>query len=99
MDERRQSERVEIEQSTTFEVAGESFTATIKDVSFGGTLLVSGHRPKLGASIVLADPRLGRVSGSVIRHTDDGFAVALEQDADSAVYALKSITLDKIDNE
>ena len=56
----------------------EDHTLTTRDISCGGALVDSKTRSPVGSSIVCYFDHLGRVSATVVRHTETGFAVQFQ---------------------
>lgn len=72
-------------------VDGMPILLKISDISYGGLNVVCDARPEVGADIVLGMGADQTLNGIVVRHTDDGIAIALEKEAASAKFALANI--------
>ena len=46
-----------------------------ENISCGGALVRSEHRPRIGTKVVCYFDGLGRVSATVVRHTEEGFGI------------------------
>ena len=55
----------------------ENTLATV-NISCGGALVKSKTKPELGSQVVVYLDELGRVQGTVVRHTDEGFALSFK---------------------
>ncbi len=85
MSEKRQFERAHFDGEVQITVAGgEQFTAQVRDLSVGGTYILSEHRPAFGSEVTLSMrlPALtergkgpGILNGLVRWNRDDGFGV------------------------
>lgn len=74
--DRRRNRRIEIEIKGRFlDEKSEDNSLVTKNISCGGALIDSCNRPPIGARIVCYLDNLGRVSASVTRRTETGFAV------------------------
>lgn len=93
---KKRASRIGVGRTTHIIIGNFSYDVEILDISFGGVLLQSSQRPELGTEIELKDEHLGAITGKVVRHCDEGFAVQAETNEDMAQYALKSITFDMI---
>ena len=85
MSEKRQFERAQFDGEVQVTVAGgEQFSALVRDLSVGGTYILSEHKPAFGTEVTLSMrlPALAErgkgagTLGGVVRWTrDDGFGV------------------------
>lgn len=74
--DRRRNRRIEIEIKGRFlDEKSEDNSLVTKNISCGGALIESHNRPATGSRIVCYLDNLGRVSASVTRRTETGFAV------------------------
>lgn len=73
--DRRLHKRVELILNGRFLHNGADHTFITANVSCGGAVVQARAIPEIGRSVVCYFDDLGRVSGSVSRHTEDGFAV------------------------
>jgi len=76
--DRRRHYRVSLQLNGRFLLDGSDHTFLTRNVSCGGANLESAAVPDVGARVVCYFDDLGRVSGEVIRHTEDGFAVSFQ---------------------
>lgn len=74
--ERRRYERFPLGVSSPYATIGPWTGAVVGDLSTGGARIRAELRPALGTTVMLALAPDLLASGSVVRHTDDGFAVA-----------------------
>lgn len=58
--------------------ASEEHSLISRDISCGGGCFSSASIPDIGSQIVCYIDELGRIVGEVVRHTDDGFAIAFK---------------------
>lgn len=56
----------------------EEHSLMCRNLSCGGALFSSASKPPLNTQIVCYIDELGRIVGNVVRHTDDGFAIAFK---------------------
>lgn len=74
--DKRRNRRIAIEIKGRFlDDKSEDNSLITKNISCGGALIASNHRPPVGTRIVCYFDNLGRVSASITRLTDDGFAI------------------------
>lgn len=73
--DRRRHKRVELRLNGRFLHNGADHTFVSANVSCGGAVVQAHAIPEIGAAVVCYFDDLGRVSGEISRHTDDGFAV------------------------
>ena len=73
--DRRLHKRVELVLNGRFLHEGADHTFITANVSCGGAVVKAHAIPHVGAPVVCYFDDLGRVSGQVARHTEDGFAV------------------------
>lgn len=74
--DRRRHKRVDLELHGRFlDDESEDHSLKTVNISCSGALLATSSRPAINASIVCYFDDLGRVAATVVRHTDDGFAV------------------------
>ena len=64
-----------VEGECTFEIDGRTLTAGLENLSLGGALVKSGELPETGAVVSFTLPHTGTIKGTVVRRTDDGFAL------------------------
>lgn len=76
--DRRRHKRVELALNGRFLHDGTDHTFITANVSCGGAVVQAHAIPKIDASVVCYFDDLGRVSGKVVRHTEDGFAVEFQ---------------------
>ena len=76
--DRRRYQRVALKLPGRFLHEGADHTFVTKDVSCGGAHLEAVAIPDIGTKIVCYFEDLGRVSAILVRHTENGFAVAFE---------------------
>ncbi len=93
---KKRASRIGVGRTTHIIIGNFSYDVEILDISFGGVLLQSNQRPELGTEIELKDEHLGAISGTVVRHCEEGFAIQADANEEMAQYALKSITFDMI---
>ena len=92
--ENERMSRIDIGREIKMEVDGKEFLGSVLNVSFGGSLLRCDERPSLGATVTLKDEFSGNIQGTVVRHTDEGFALSLGENEESANFALRAISFD-----
>lgn len=73
--DRRLHKRVELSLNGRFLHDGTDHTFITANVSCGGAVVRAHAIPEIGAPVVCYFDDLGRVSGQITRHTEDGFAV------------------------
>ena len=73
--DRRRHKRVELSLNGRFLHEGADHTFVTANVSCGGAVVRARAIPEIGADVVCYFDDLGRVSGTVSRHAEDGFAV------------------------
>ena len=76
--DRRRHYRVSLKLNGRFLHDGTDHTFLTQNISCGGANVESAAVPNIGTRVVCYFDDLGRVSGEVIRLTDDGFAVAFQ---------------------
>lgn len=76
--DRRRHYRVSLKLHGRFLHDGSEHTFLTQNVSCGGASVESAAIPALGTRVVCYFDDLGRVSGEVIRNTEDGFAVTFQ---------------------
>ena len=76
--DRRRHKRVELSLNGRFLHDGADHTFLTANVSCGGAIVQARAIPQVGAAVVCYFDDLGRVSGEVVRHTEDGFAVTFK---------------------
>ena len=76
--DRRRHKRVELSLNGRFLHDGADHTFLTANVSCGGAIVQARAIPEVGAAVVCYFDDLGRVSGEVVRHTEDGFAVTFK---------------------
>lgn len=76
--DRRRHKRVELNLNGRFLHDGADHTFLTANVSCGGAIVQARAIPEVGSPVVCYFDDLGRVSGEVVRHTDDGFAVTFK---------------------
>lgn len=76
--DRRRHKRVELNLNGRFLHDGADHTFLTANVSCGGAIVRARAVPEVGAGVVCYFDDLGRVSGEVVRHTEDGFAVVFK---------------------
>ena len=75
--DRRRNQRMKVELDGRFLMpAGEDHSLKTVDLSCGGALIAASARPDIGDQVICYFDDLGRVSSTVVRHTDEGFAVS-----------------------
>ena len=57
------------------DASSEEHAMVTQDISCAGAHLITPHRPAVGETVVLYLDELGRVAGTVVRHTQHGFGV------------------------
>lgn len=55
--------------------SSEEYSMVTQDISCAGAHVITPHRPDVGETVVLYLDELGRVAGTVVRHTQHGFGV------------------------
>ncbi|MEL7030839.1 MAG: PilZ domain-containing protein [Pseudomonadota bacterium] len=76
--DRRRHYRVSLKLNGRFLHEGADHTFLTQNISCGGAVVEAAAVPGIGTRVVCYFDDLGRVSGEVIRTTDDGFAVAFQ---------------------
>lgn len=79
--DRRRHHRVELRLGGRFLHDGVDHSLQTIDVSCGGAHVLSAVMPAIGERIICYFDDLGRVSGEVVRHLEDGFALFFEASA------------------
>ena len=75
--DRRRAQRIDLVLTGRFMTSDqEDYGMQTRNVSCGGALFLSAHKPQPGERVVCYIDGLGRVDGYVARVTDDGFAAA-----------------------
>lgn len=93
MDERRHHKnRIQIGTELNVQLGDDSIPVRVLNVSFGGVLVGTDARPPLGTEVKVTGYNMGPVSGNVVRHEDNGFAVDLGDSVEAAQFAVQSIT-------
>ncbi len=73
--DRRRHQRVELRLNGRFLHEGHDHTFLTQNVSCGGAMVEARALPEIGTSVVCYFDDLGRVTGHVVRHIEQGFAV------------------------
>jgi len=76
--DRRRHYRVSLKLNGRFLHEGSDHTFLTQNISCGGASVASAAIPVIGTRVVCYFDDLGRVSGEVIRKTDEGFAVTFQ---------------------
>lgn len=89
--ERRERPRYSVSSGCLFDVAGESHGGVLVEVSASGAFVETSHRLPLGTLVVLTHETGGRICGSVVRLTPEGFGMAFDLGEPSVTFALRTI--------
>jgi PilZ domain len=91
VEERRERPRYGVSSGCFFEVKGNNYGATLVEVSASGAFLATKHRLALGTLVVLNHETGGRICGSIVRLTSQGFGMAFDLGEPSVTFALRTI--------
>jgi hypothetical protein len=89
--ERRERPRYSVSSGCVFDVGGDSHGGTLVEVSASGAFVETHLRLALGTLVVLTHETGGRICGSVVRLSADGFGMAFDLGEPSVTFALRTI--------
>jgi hypothetical protein len=89
--ERRERPRYSVSSGCLYDVAGESHGGLLIEVSASGAFVQTDNHLPLGTLVVLTHETGGRICGSVVRLTPEGFGMAFDLGEPSVSFALRSI--------
>jgi PilZ domain len=89
--ERRERPRYSVSSGCLFEIAGQNHGGLLVEVSASGAFVQTTNRLQLGTLVVLTHETGGRICGSVVRLTADGFGMAFDLGEPSVTFALRTI--------
>ncbi len=89
--ERRERPRYSVSSGCLFEMDGHQHGGTLIEVSASGAFIETAQRLALGTLIVLTHKTGGRICGSVVRLSADGFGMAFDLGEPSVTFALRTI--------
>jgi hypothetical protein len=80
--EHRRDQRVKVTLRGRYMLAdGREFPCRTVDISAGGVAIVGAIKGRIGERVVVYLDRVGRVEGTIVRHFDGCFAIALRASA------------------
>jgi hypothetical protein len=89
--ERRERPRYSVSSGCVFEIDGQRHGGTLVEVSASGAFIETAERLALGTLVVLTHETGGRICGSVVRLSADGFGMAFDLGESSVTFALRTI--------
>ncbi len=76
--EKRHHRRADIVNAASMITGGERVACTLRNLSAGGTAVLSELKPDIGRDVILYIDNLGRMRGHVTRHLEDGVSIEFE---------------------
>jgi hypothetical protein len=89
--ERRERPRYSVKSGCVFDIGSDSHGGNLVEVSASGAFIETALRLPLGTLVVLTHETGGRICGSVVRLTADGFGMAFDLGEPSVSFALRTI--------
>ena len=90
--DKRYNRRIAASKITTIEVAGKNYEADTINVSLSGMLVETDAPLEVGTKVIWGDKTTGRVEGTVVRVTLDGYGIVLRPGQSATAHVLKEIT-------
>ena len=90
--DKRHNRRIAASKITKIEVEGKTYEVDTINVSRSGMLVETDAPLKVGTKVIWGDAEIGRVEGTVVRVTPDGFGIILRPGQSAASHVLREIT-------